>query len=625
MTGDIKRNEIIRDAAALLAFAVLVWLTDLTAAYAAGARWFTWRFLLPSIGLLFVASWIALGLSLPFRRRLPVALTILAFGGAFLLWTYRLAGWPANVTPWLIQTMVIAAAPFLILLMTPRAAVIASPLFVLAYHIAKSVHREGAAAMLHREMPALAVAIGIAIAALLLARAPVVNSRRLQEGIVAGGAVVAIGGVVTLFAWSGRSFPIVTSSAVGHGRASAGAPNIVLVLVDTLRVDRLGVYGYRVRPTSPFIDAIAARGDVYRNAYASSSWTVPSVATIFTGLMPQQHGVVVYGCSLPASVATLAERLRRHGYATSAIVSNYLVDVDHGFGRGFDRFALLVRFNSQTGEPAPIWIDALLVGHFWLPDLVPGGTPKPSAPTVVDEALRAVDVAPRNRPLFLYIHFLDPHHPCDAPVSATTRDWKPGADDRSFDAQWSVQYDREVRYVDDELRRFFDTAQSKLGPNVTMILVADHGEELGERGRRGHGSNLDEALLRVPLVVARPDARGSNVNEAFSLTHLADLVESNAIAQPNEAVRAHLVPPPSPDTTMTAVEHDGWKLVTTDVRSSRSEELFRLPDETRNELRQQPQIASALRTLRDAMPNKTASEVVDPEARAKMRALGYIH
>jgi hypothetical protein len=615
-----------RDAAAVQIFVTIVYLTDVVTAFAAGARWFTPRIFFPSIGLPLAAGWLAFALAFRAQRRVPIALTILTFTGVFFLWTYRLGYWPSiHTARWIAATLAIVAVPLIVSRVRPSHVMIAVPPAVVVYQIAKVITIAAAATTLRRELPAIVIAIVMALVVALVvaiaARISFIERPQLQRAFAAITLALAGIGVIAMVAWSGRSFSVVTQGSEVRVRAQPNAPNIVMVVIDTLRADRLGMYGYRTRPTSPFIDSLAARAGVYRNAYATTSWTVPSIATMFTGLAPEAHGVVVFGAQLPA-VPTLAERLHARGYATTAVVSNYLIDADHGFARGFDRFALLYRINSQTGEPSPLWIDALLVGHYWLPNLIASGTPKPAAESVVDETLHAIEGAPRNHPLFVYMHFLDPHHPCDAPPNAATNDWQPAASDRALDAAWSVAYDREVRYVDDQLARFFRNA--KLGANTLYVIVADHGEELGERGKRGHGSNLDEAVVRVPLIVIRPNSRALAVDEPFSLTHLADLIESAATAR-DDIVRAHLIPPPLPETTMTSVQRNGWKLVTTDAGSLHREQLFHLPDETRNELEQQPQIASALRASRDLVPHITAPPITDPELRAKMRALGYIH
>jgi arylsulfatase A-like enzyme len=584
----------VRNAGAVQAFVLLAWLADLGVAASSGTRWFTPHVFLASLGLFLAAGWIALGLT----RRDHRAIALLVLAGGALLWTFRFSRSRPTVRVAAATVVLLVAAAFLRI--RPRLSLLLVPWLVLGYQLAKG----GAA-----------VSGGVVVAAVLTAivalLAPLRATAAAKPFTVACGAA-ALAGVIALAAWSGRAFASVTRDASPHVRANGG-PNIILVVVDTLRADRLGVYGYRARATSPFLDRFARGAVVYRNAYATSSWTVPSMATMFTGLQPEQHGVMTYGLRLPRRVPLLAERLRMRGYTTTAVVANYLVDDEGGFARGFDRFAMLSRITAQRGGTSLMFSDALLSFG--------GITVKPPARSVVDETLQAIAAAPRGRPLFAYMHLLDPHHPIDPPRSAATRAWRAGASDATFDAEWSLGYDREVRTVDDELARFIAAADRLLGRGTVIAIVADHGEELGERGLRGHGNNLDEAVIRVPLLVRRGGATGE-VTEPFSLASLAGLLESGALK--SHAVRAHLIPPPSPGVTFRAVLRDGWKLITVDEDGRRREQLYRLPDELHDQAASQPAITAALRAERDALP-LPAAPAIDDEARAKLRALGYLH
>jgi hypothetical protein len=588
-------REALRNAAAVQAFAIVAWISDVLAVHVSGARLVTTWWILPSLGTFCAAGWIAFALT----RRVMPAIALLVFAGGVLLWMYRFSHsrMPVRVA----AAVVLALFPLVVVRFNARVAIALAPLFVTGYQLAKGgmTWRGGLAAI---------------VAALAVSAVGYVPVTRLREAFAVITVPLALVGVVMTIALNGRAFADVTHEVQPRGRTGAHARNVVLVVIDTLRADRLGVYGYRTRPTSPFLDALALSSDVYRNAYATTSWTVPSMATMFTGLLPEQHGVVSYGVPLPGQLPLLAERFRARGYATTAVVSNYLIDVPGGFSRGFDRFALLSRITAQTGAPSPVWCDMLL--------LLAHTTTKAGAASVVDETFRAVAEAPKGRPLFLYVHLLDPHHPPDAPRSQVTGNWRPLPAEAGLDEKWSVEYDREIRYVDDQLERLVHHLDATLGRDTLLVIVSDHGEQLGEEGKRGHGNNLDETVMRVPLLV-RWGGVGRQVHGPFSLTQLGALVESEAV-RPADVIRAHLIPPADPDTTFRSITRDGWKLVTNDRGSKRREQLFRLPNEQHDRLPDQPQIAAALRVERDRIPLVTAPQL-DDEAKAKLRALGYIH
>ena len=123
----------------------------------------------------------------------------------------------------------------------------------------------------------------------------------------------------------------------GRGRFDSARPDIVLVVVDTLRADHLGAYGYS-RPTSPAIDAFASRATVFDDAWAAAPWTLPSVMSIMTGRLPSRHRVENDGLTLAPEIPTLAETLEASGYDTGAFVSHVYVDRPFGFARGFETF-----------------------------------------------------------------------------------------------------------------------------------------------------------------------------------------------------------------------------------------------------------------------------------------------
>lgn len=295
--------------------------------------------------------------------------------------------------------------------------------------------------------------------------------------------------------------------ACGGAREPA---NLVLVVVDTLRVDHLGVYGSS-RDTSPVIDAFAKSGVRFDRAYATAPWTQPSIASILTGLPPETHGADLLLRSLPDSAYTLAERLRDAGYETGAVVSHYLIGPRFGFQQGFDTF---------------VHGTALGPGRF--------STPGVSARATELLARYAVE----KRPFFLFLHYFDPHYSYERHegVGFAARggagrltgresvealrdlDPPPDAGERAFVRDL---YDEEVRFTDTGIGTVLRTlSRLALDEKTVVVLVGDHGEEFWDRGWLGHTRTLHEELVRVPLVIRAPGVAPGVVSQPVSLVDL---------------------------------------------------------------------------------------------------------
>jgi arylsulfatase A-like enzyme len=261
------------------------------------------------------------------------------------------------------------------------------------------------------------------------------------------------------------------------------APLVILYLVDTLRADHLGLYGYR-RDTAPALSRFARDAVVFDTAVASSSWTKPSVASLFTSQPPGVHRCVQFYTPLDPSLVTLAERLRDGGYVTGAVVANRLVHAKDGrFDQGFTYF---------TSPPEP-----------------------QAAADVVDEALRFLD-ARRGLPTFLYVHALDPHSPYAPPPPFDRRfgpaptPGHPAAEPHDYRkpadlARIVAQYDGEIAYGDQEFGRLLHELKARgLYDGAMIVFLSDHGEEFLDHGGWAHGHTLYDELVRVPLVVKYP-------------------------------------------------------------------------------------------------------------------------
>lgn len=292
--------------------------------------------------------------------------------------------------------------------------------------------------------------------------------------------------------------------------SASGPPNVVVVLIDTLRADHLGCYGHS-QPTSPRIDALAGEGTLFENAVAQSSWTGPSVASLFTSHYPSRHGMVRFGSSLDAGLPTLAEELRRGGYQTLAVSANFaFVSRRTGLLRGFDRVEELSR-RAGPGEHAELLGLAS----------VPGST--------VTE--RAIELLANvgDGPFFLYVHYMDPHsgyegHEPDprrlaslayqGPVDGSTEQLRTivrgelaiGAADLE---RLVSLYDGEIARVDTEVGRLLDHLRERgLYDDSLIVLLSDHGEEFQDHGSFFHMFTLYREQIHVPLIVRTPGGSG---------------------------------------------------------------------------------------------------------------------
>ena len=315
---------------------------------------------------------------------------------------------------------------------------------------------------------------------------------------------------------------------------------MLIFLIDTLRADRLGVYGYD-KPTSPNMDALAAEGVVFEQCNAPAPWTLPSVVSLLTSTFPCEHDVLVDRQKVDPSWHPLAVRMKVAGYTTATLFSNGYVGRMSGLDRGYD----FARSAGYTDGPV---VEGLL-------DKVPAG------------------------PLYLYVHNIEPHNPYEAAdwivqrFGATTpqiknqvqsaylrfrklskADWEQnrprGSTDNTTEQTQQIQalqelkdkidvlYDAAVWQADERLGSVIDVFKSRgLWDNTLMIVVADHGEELGDHGGWQHDQSVYEELMHVPLIVRFPQGRfaGRRVSQAVSLVDVMptifDVLGKPALAQ----------------------------------------------------------------------------------------------
>ena len=392
------------------------------------------------------------------------------------------------------------------------------------------------------------------------------------------------------------------SSGVLRGR------NVVLVTLDTTRPDRLGCYGNRDIET-PILDRLAANGVIFSNAVATAPTTLPTHASILTGLYPHHHGARTNGLyHLAEEQFTLAELLSENGYETAAFVSAFTLSERFGLAQGFDHY------DDETDAASTLV-----------------GAPERRGDRTTDRAIRWLKKT-RSRPFFLWVHFFDPHQAYTPPSPVAERH--------------EYAYDGEIAFVDQQLGRLLKAVDAASEDEPLLVVTADHGEALGEHGEVSHGLFAYEATLRIPLIVHAPEAlgRGHHISARVSQVDLVPTIGSLlGVEVPGQLDGVDLTRAPDPERPIVAeaVEYQanyGWAGLTALYRGPlklvdgpRPElfDLVRDPLEKNDVFAGRQREAGVLRQqlhalrgakARLAAPSNTG---LDPDDVAKLEALGY--
>lgn len=289
--------------------------------------------------------------------------------------------------------------------------------------------------------------------------------------------------------------------------------NIVVVSIDTLRADHLGCYGYG-RPTSPSIDAFAARSVLFENAHSSASWTLPSFASLFTSLYSTTHGCWKVDSRLESEHDTLAEHLRDAGYDTSLVVPHMFLSGQYGLQQGFVHIDdTLVRTATESNKVV-------------------------SSPAMTQKAvdwLERKKGSKEDSPFFLWVHYFDPH---DLYLPHE------GVSEQFGTTEEIDLYDGEIRFVDDHVGRLLKKVDELYGLDRTVVaIVADHGEEFGEHGHRRHGYSLYQEAVRIPLILHAPGMAPRRVEDLVSnIDFMPTLLELAEVAPRGRMEGRSLVP-----------------------------------------------------------------------------------
>lgn len=437
--------------------------------------------------------------------------------------------------------------------------------------------------------------------------------------------------------------------------ASGNRHNVLLVTIDTLRADHLGIYGYR-RPTSPRIDALARAGTVFESAYTAWPKTRGSMAIMLTGRTPSRNG---YSKTHPVLLdfnPTLASVLKDAGYATAAIVDNPNVAVQNGYAKGFETY-------RET------WEETTLASE----------TDRMRA--ITDGGIAFLRSAPADRPFFLWLHYVNPHAPYTPPppfdktfLDAGARAGPPLRTVPDFHGgipkRWAVrgqdrlgyyvaQYDGEVAAVDQEVGRLVDTLQaSAAGKKTVLLLTSDHGESLGEHDYYfDHGEDLFEPSLEIPLVAVVPGGKAGIRSRVFASTLdvVPTILDAVKVSYPPDlgglSLLGETLGKTSPgrerlfaqnDRNLVAAWDHRFKIVGTPEANGMRFALYDRasdPAETRDVSRARPDELQAQRRVlqlflrqgekeweqtRRSIGNAPTGERLSPEACAKLAALGYV-
>jgi len=405
------------------------------------------------------------------------------------------------------------------------------------------------------------------------------------------------------------------ADSIPAGPGALNGCNLLLVTLDTTRADRIRCYGNRDIET-PTLDRLAQAGVLFSQALAPTPTTLPSHATILTGLYPVHHGVRANGVfRLSRANRTLAEMLSENGYRTGAVISAFVLSSRFGLDQGFDRYD-----DDLRDDAAP-------------DDL---GVVERRADQTTKRALRWLDGA-ADEPFFLWVHYFDPHAVYQPPGPYAER-------------YAHNPYDGEIAFVDSQLGILLGAIEERGWTDRTLVVaVGDHGEGLAEHNEHTHGYLLYDVTLKVPLIMScgRRLGGGVHVNRRVSLVDLAPTVltllgvETTDRFDGADLTRPPAAPPPLYAETYHGLMEFGWAALQAVYDGDHkyihgpNPELFDLvrdPFERQNLLVAQPQLAATLvekltrlfGTEIDGGDSPAPTAALTPEELAKLQSLGYV-
>lgn len=368
-------------------------------------------------------------------------------------------------------------------------------------------------------------------------------------------------------------------AAAGCAREEARPrKNVLLLSIDTLRADHLGVFGYG-RPTSPAIDAFARGAVVFDAAYTHASWTLPSFASLLTSTYSSTHRCINFSSVLDPSFTTLPEMLKACGYRTAGVASHVFLGKRHGLHQGIDEFddqLVLEMLESHKAISSPAVTEK---GIAWLER------------TAAD---------PGGKPWFLWLHYFDPHEVYQR--HDATADQFPGPAEMDL-------YDGEIAFTDSFVGRVLAALDRlKLADDTIVVLLSDHGEEFYDHGDLRHGLTLHREVVRIPLMIRAPGIASRRVEQVVRMVDVlptllellalpkASIAQGTSLARAMNGERIEELPVYAElrlreDYFADAIQQGRWKLIIDHSGASRIRGLQSTLDE--NGLRVRPKAEKA--------------------------------
>lgn len=432
-------------------------------------------------------------------------------------------------------------------------------------------------------------------------------------------------------------------------KVSDNRPNVIFLVIDALRADHLGCYGY-ARPTSPNIDALAKEGVVFTNCFAQSTHTKPSIASLFTSMYPSQHNVIrgnrqdadgnVYSPVLSASLKTMAEYMQEAGYNTVGLLEQGQLRAYMGFAQGFyfyDSFMVLAKLLNREF-------------YRWLPKN-------------------------KHRKFFAYLHYQDVHAPytpkpqyaelfgAESDVPTHGAAWQDAKDDwRQFQidfmegnleiSQSDIDqlirlYDAEIRAIDDQLGTLFQKLKEEgVYDNSLIIITSDHGDAFLEHNLLDHGNSLYDEVLRIPLIMRFPGGEHQGVVDSpvqmidllptlldyLNIDHNGTLMGHSVLGHLEGSEKPEPYPIYSELGDMVALRKGDYKLIY-DMANERVE-LYNVAEDPSEQVDLSAQWADLVASLKAevaqlaeyiAATRPEAEDIqVDPKTVENLKSLGYI-
>jgi len=421
-------------------------------------------------------------------------------------------------------------------------------------------------------------------------------------------------------------------------------PNVIFIIIDTLRADHLSCNGYH-RNTTPNIDKLSLDSIFYKNAISAAPWTTPSIASIFTAKFPVVLGFEDEPIILDDQFLTLAEIFKENNYKTRAIISHHYISSILGFHQGFDSY------NEQNAK-----------GHSHI-----------SSPSITAKAVSFLNKQKQSKnKFFLFLHYFDPHSDY---ILHENYNYYPDYTGPLYSGQpiYELQgkapdlsandieyikalYDSEISYTDKYIGKFLHKLkESGLYNDSLIILTSDHGEEFFERGDHfiGHGTTLYQEQIHVPLIIKLPGENNKKLNINYfglidlmptiiSYSHLKNintLKKANNIKDYKKYPGSHqnIISETKWRNVQQSVIEKGWKLIYNHTRDTK--ELFNLmedPAESRNLLMSNNKVLNKLNTTLtkwsdyiDSQKSQMCIEIkrpnFTPEQKEQLKSLGYLH